>query len=71
VGVAFNSGATATNGTPPYTYSVVGTLPAGLTLTTTTGTVAGTPTAAGSFSLTAADANGTNAATTCPITIVQ
>ena len=48
VGVAFNSGPmTVTGGTTPYTFSIVGTLPAGLTLDTTTGAITGTPTAAG------------------------
>jgi hypothetical protein len=72
VGVAFNSGAvTVSNGTGPYVFSVVGTLPAGLTLNTSTGAVTGTPTAAGSFSITATDANGTqaSAASACAITI--
>jgi hypothetical protein len=70
VGAPFTSGAIAVgNGTGPYTFSVVGTLPAGLTLDTATGAVTGTPTAAGSFSITAADKNGTTAETPCPITI--
>jgi hypothetical protein len=72
VGVAFNSGAiTVSNGTPPDTFSVVGTLPAGLTLNTSTGAVTGTPTASGSFSLSATDAHGITAASTCAITIAQ
>jgi choice-of-anchor A domain-containing protein len=71
VGVAFNSGAmTVTGGTSPYTFSVVGTLPAGLTLNTTTGAVTGTPTAAGSFTLKVVDANGVSATGTCAITII-
>jgi hypothetical protein len=50
VGVSFNSGPmTVSGGSGPYTYLVVGTLPAGLTLNTTTGAVTGTPTAASSF----------------------
>jgi hypothetical protein len=66
----FNSGViTVTNGTRPDTFSVVGTLPAGLTLNTTTGAVTGTPTASGSFSITATDADGTNAGVACAITI--
>jgi hypothetical protein len=69
VGVSFNSGSlTVSGGTGPYTYSVVGTLPAGLTLNTTTGAVTGKPTAAGSFKVQVKDALGaTNCG--CPITI--
>lgn len=41
------------NGTPPFTFSVSGgSLPAGLSLNTTTGTISGTPTTAGSYSFT-------------------
>ena len=46
VGVAYSSTITATGGTTPYTCSITGALPAGLTLTGCT--VSGTPTAAGS-----------------------
>ena len=71
VGVPFNSGPmTVTGGTPPYTFSIVGTLPAGLTLNTSTGAVTGTPTAAGTFSIKVTDANGVMGNTTCAITIV-
>ena len=71
VGVAFNSGAmTVTGGTAPYTFSVVGTLPAGLTLNTSTGAVTGTPTASGSFSIKVTDKNGVAATGTCAITII-
>jgi hypothetical protein len=84
VGTAFNSGTiTVSNGTGPDTFSVVGTLPAGLTLNTlsaSTASVTGTPTAPsgtgtpfvpGPFSITATDANGTQASTAsaCAITI--
>ena len=42
VGAPFSSGAlTVTGGTAPYTFSIVGTLPAGLTLNTATGAVTG------------------------------
>jgi hypothetical protein len=69
VGVAFNSGAmTVSGGTAPYTFSVVGTMPAGLTLNTSTGAVTGTPTAAGSFSVQVKDALGATS-TGCAITI--
>jgi streptogramin lyase len=43
-------GCSATNGTPPYMFALTsGTLPAGLTLQTSTGTITGAPTAIGSF----------------------
>ena len=52
-GVAYSTGLSATGGTPPYTWSLAGgALPAGLTLNSS-GTITGTPTAAGSFSFTA------------------
>jgi len=71
VGTAFNSPAvTVTGGTSPYTFSIVGTLPAGLTLNTSTGAVTGTPTAAGSFSIQVKDANGVVGNATCPVTII-
>jgi hypothetical protein len=41
--------ATASNGTAPYTYSLVGTWPAGITINASTGAVSGTPTGSGSF----------------------
>ena len=70
VGVSFNSGAmTVTGGLAPYTFSVVGTLPAGLSLNASTGAVTGTPTASGSFTVQVTDAVG-DVSTTCAITIV-
>ena len=69
VGVPFNSGPmTVTGGTAPYTFSIVGTLPAGLTLNTSTGEVTGTPTAAGTFTVEVTDALG-GSSTGCMITI--
>ncbi len=65
VGVAYTQQLTATGGTGPYVFRVVsGTLPAGLTLTTG-GLLSGTPTTAGSSTVTiqATDGNG------CPGTI--
>ncbi len=54
-----NSPAPAVSGgTAPYTFSVTGTLPGGLTLNTTTGAITGTPTATGTFTLQVKDANG-------------
>src|ERR1039458_8472406 len=72
VGVPFNSGPiTVTGGTSPYTFSIgSGTLPAGLTLNTSTGAVTGTPTASGTFTIKVTDANGVVGTGTCAITIV-
>ncbi len=50
VGVAYSSTITASDGTPPYTCSITGTLPAGLSLSGCT--VSGTPTASGSSPVT-------------------
>jgi hypothetical protein len=70
VGVAFNSPApNVTGGVAPFTFSVTGTLPAGLTLNTSNGAITGTPTVAGQFTLQVKDSNGVTAATTCPYTI--
>ena len=54
----------ATGGTAPYTWSATG-LPAGITIGSSTGTVSGTPTAAGTFNVTAtatASAGGSGSA---------
>ncbi len=71
VGVAFNSPAlTVTGGASPYTFSLAkGTLPAGLTLNTSTGAITGTPTTSGTFTLQVTDSNGFSAASRCPFTI--
>jgi Putative Ig domain len=44
-GVAYNATLAATGGTLPYSWAVVGPLPAGLSLNAATGTLSGTPTA--------------------------
>ena len=52
VGLAYSATLTASGGTHPYTWSLAaGSLPAGLTLSTS-GTLSGTPTTAGSYSIT-------------------
>ena len=49
-GTSFTNALPATGGTPPYSWQVAaGALPAGISLNSTTGTLAGTPTAPGSF----------------------
>lgn len=63
-------------GTSPYTYSLKSgeTLPAGLTLSTTTGTISGTPTAtaaAASFEIDVVDAAGLTSSTPVSITVVD
>ncbi len=42
----------AISGTPPYSWSVVGALPPGLTLTAATGVISGTPTTANPYAFT-------------------
>jgi Ice-binding-like/Putative Ig domain len=46
--VTYNSVVSATGGTPPYTYSITGSLPPGLNFNPSTGAVTGVPTATGS-----------------------
>jgi Putative Ig domain len=53
VGAAYAVSLAATGGIPPYTWAIAqGALPSGLTLSSTTGAITGTPTAAGSASFT-------------------
>ncbi|OYW97249.1 MAG: hypothetical protein B7Z15_23420, partial [Rhizobiales bacterium 32-66-8] len=73
VGTAYSQTFTASGGTTPYTWAVsTGTLPAGLSLNTSTGVLSGIPTssAATSFTIRAADKNGclgTRALTLTPV----
>ena len=60
-GTAYNQTVSASGGTGPYTFSVAsGSLPAGLTLNTSTGAITGTPTGSGTsnFTIAAADSVG-------------
>jgi hypothetical protein len=62
VATAYSATLAATGGTSPYTWSLsAGTLPAGLTLSQSTGVISGTPTAAGTASITVqcVDSTGT------------
>ncbi len=68
VNVPFGSQVSATGGVTPYTYSVVGSLPIGLTLDPSSGAITGTPTLAGSFSILVTDTTG-SVATSCLFTI--
>ncbi|PYT94064.1 MAG: hypothetical protein DMG36_06510 [Acidobacteria bacterium] len=64
VQVAYSATLQATGGTTPYTWSVAsGSLPAGLSLGSTSGTISGTPTTAGqaSFTIQLADSAGNKA----------
>jgi hypothetical protein len=72
IGSAYSSSAAASGGTAPYVYALAsGTLPAGLSLNTSTGAVTGTPTSGTSqtFTISATDANactGTQSYTLAP-----
>jgi len=70
-GAPYSFTVTAT-GTGPITFSISGTLPAGLTLNPTTGVISGTPTAAGvfSFTITATGATAPPATQVTSITIL-
>ncbi|MGL6548531.1 putative Ig domain-containing protein [Aeromonas hydrophila] len=60
VGMAYSQTITATGGSAPYTYAITaGSLPAGLSLNTSSGMISGTPSASGTgnFTVTATDAN--------------
>lgn len=69
---AYSATLTVTGGLAPYTWSVAtGTLPAGLTLNTSTGAITGTPTTAGTSSITfrVTDSNGAAATSAKSIAI--
>jgi uncharacterized repeat protein (TIGR02543 family) len=71
-GTAFSLSPTVSGGADPFTFSISsGTLPAGLTLDSTTGTISGTPTTAGSAAITllVTDAKSKTASTTFTISI--
>jgi hypothetical protein len=74
VGIAYSAMLSVIGGTAPFTYSIVsGSLPPGLSLNPSTGAITGTPTTAGSYSITAkvVDASGKSDTSTCPIIVVN
>jgi hypothetical protein len=64
-GVAYSSALAAAGGVPPYTFSTIGSPPAGLTLNSSTGALTGTPSTAGAVTFTAkvVDSSGLAAGT--------
>ncbi|MBI4876537.1 MAG: putative Ig domain-containing protein [Acidobacteria bacterium] len=70
-GVPYQTGLSASGGTGPYTWSAIGSLPPGLTLSSG-GRVTGTPTASGPhlFRLLAQDSLGAPAATACSLAVL-
>jgi len=69
VGVAYSANLTAVNGTPPYFWSATG-LPPGLTLNSLTGAIGGTPTAAGTFPVTATVTDAAEASAVAQYSVV-
>ncbi|MBI5656777.1 MAG: putative Ig domain-containing protein [Geobacter sp.] len=71
---SFSMSLTVSGGTAPYTWNLVsGSLPTGLSLGSTTGTISGTPTATGTFNFfyKVSDNTGLNAATSSQINVEQ
>jgi hypothetical protein len=72
IGTDYTANLTATNGTPPYTWSIDGgQLPPGLTLQSSTGMISGQPKAAGNFAFVAlvADSSGHQGSSTLTIKV--
>jgi len=72
VGTSYSATVTASGGTTPYSWSVTsGALPAGMTLTASTGAISGTPTTAGTSSITlqVKDANDNTATKALSVTV--
>lgn len=74
VGLPYVEAVLATGGSTPYSFTITsGTLPAGLTLSPTTGVISGTPTVTGTYTFTAkvTDNGGRTASQIYSITVVQ
>ncbi|MGL6462909.1 autotransporter domain-containing protein, partial [Aeromonas hydrophila] len=72
VGTSYSATLTASGGSAPYTYAITaGSLPAGLSLNTSTGAISGTPSASGTSNLTvtATDANSATGSQAYTLTI--
>ncbi|MGE5568090.1 MAG: putative Ig domain-containing protein [Rhodospirillales bacterium] len=71
VGTPYSQALEGTGGTPPYSWSVAGALPAGISMDGESGTLSGTPAAAGVFAIVVRimDSNGATATRTLPLTV--
>ena len=72
VGTAYNGTVTVTGGTAPYTFSIsAGSLPSGLAVASSTGTISGTPSKTGvsSFTMQVTDANSLSGSSAFQITV--
>src|SRR5579862_5627381 len=71
VGTAYSANLAATGGVSPYTWSASG-LPGGLSISSS-GTISGTPTTAGSFSatVTVKDSSGTTTSSSLSLTVAN
>lgn len=70
VGSAYSATVSATGGTPPYTWSVSsGSLPSGLSLNSSSGTITGTPSSANTFNFTIKVTDSANGTATQSFTI--
>jgi hypothetical protein len=74
VGTSYSSTLKVVGGTPSFTFSIIsGSLPPGLTLSNSTGTISGTPTKAGSYTFTSkvVDSKGKSDTVVCTIVVVS
>ncbi len=68
-GAAYSSALSASGGTPPYSWSFSGSLPAGLSLDPASGVISGTPAAQGSFSFTVSVTDASQVSVSRPLSI--